>query len=278
MKQLISTLVFASLSILANHSLAMDSQDSGVSPAQKWYQIEVLIFSQQDVFGDEVSPRDIILAYPDNLIDLDNNNQGFIALPDSARKLGPDAYTMNRTGVYKVLFHKAWRQPGRAPQQTPWIMIKAEKPDSSLNGSLRIYLSNYLYLNTNFWLTRYAGLRARAINSAAPPALNAEASAESSTLEAASLSPEPSPWPLPPTPPSASKSTDLATDFANTGATQFGMTAREINEIVLLKQSSRLKLNKLYYFDHPKLGLLIRVSRYAKAPIKEPTKSEGVIE
>lgn len=269
--------VFASLS----HG---DENDSDKESLQKWYKVEAIIFTQRDVFGDEHTTRDVVMSYPNKLIDLDNNSAGFVALPKGERELGPDAYSLNRTGVYNVLFHKVWRQPGLEPMAAPWINIDVTGENSALNGSLRVYLSSYLHLESNIWLVSYAtGLEATVphdLNS--PPPVNTALTTEEplQTADDAALpTPLPKAWPQPPTSPLALlKSTpeeQSTVKPANEGVIALNTGQRNIEEIILLKQASRLKLNKLHYFDHPKMGLLLKVSRSKAPAVNIPPNTES---
>lgn len=283
------------LTLLASLSHANDTDNdnkAAAKPVQKWYKVEVIIFTQRDVFGDELASRDIVMSYPENVIDLDNNLADFVTLPDGERELGPDVYSLNRTGVYNVLFHKAWQQPGLAPTAAPWINIDIAGENTAINGSLRVYLSSYLHMESNIWQVSYA----TALETTNPQSLGNTALTEedsSQTLPGTGISlPAPAPWPQPPTPPIAlSKLTTeeqstsemlnpisvdavelnpITVDTAELNAVQ-----RNIEEIILLKQASRLKLNKLHYFDHPKMGLLFKVTRSEEPIIKNLPKPEN---
>jgi len=274
--KLLALTVFALLA-----SPGYSSEDKGTEKTkQKWYRVEAIIFTQKDVFGDELSSRDIVLAYPEDLIDLDNNKVGFTPLPQSERKLGPDAYSLNRTGVYKALFHKAWLQPGLAPAKAPWINIDISDDNTALSGSLRVYLSSYLHLESNLWHVNYASqFQSQGAEALSIEPLNNEGLSESSPLDPTTAIALPhaeiTPWPRPPIPvlsTQANSTTNIneddtpATDNVITPENSpFNPMPRKIEDIILLKQASRLKLNKLHYFDHPKMGLLLKITR-ATAP------------
>ena len=301
MKRLSQALTLLTLALLANlsHSAA-NSTDK--KREQKWYRVEVIIFTQKDGFNDELSSRDIVLSFPPQLIDLDNNTHGYTALPDSDRALNADARSLQRTGQYKVLFHRAWRQPGLAPANSPWINIHQVAENTALNGSLRVYLSSYLHMESHLWHVSYSPESLSPTSGQlAPKATNPAIAATMGNLqtlpetEALQLNP----WPLPPTSPlmaSAPNTPDQplkhhnainqallgqvsATPPATINDKQplntavIDGTPRGIDEIILLKQASRLTLNKLHYFDHPKMGILVTVSRDTTA-IGEVQKQE----
>lgn len=125
--------------------------------ARNWYQVELIIFSQSDNFGEETYIPDVKRSYPEKLAQLQTTGTGnqFTSVDKSAWSLSPDAYTLSRTGVYKVLCHEAWQQPGIALQSAPWLVISGGSNLSDhqeLEGSIRAHLSNYLHLSTDLWL------------------------------------------------------------------------------------------------------------------------------
>ena len=174
--------------------------------AQKWYRVEVLVFSQLDSYATERAPTQVRLEQPEKVVDLAFTGNTNIRLLDKAqRSLNPDAYTLNSTGVYRVLFHEAWVQAGQSKHRAPWIQVRGGEyigATRQLDGVLRIFLSSYLHLNTRLQLRR-------------------------------------------------------------TGADSREHGGDAV--IYSLEQSEVLKIGKLHYVDHPKLGLLIKVTR-ATAP------------
>ena len=168
---------------------------SALGDSADWYQVEVIIFSQQDLFQQENHRRDIELSFPLNsryLIDpaaeesdnkpanesqssaiasaVLNASQSPVALPDrpqepafvllaeDLQQLGPDQYSLQRAPGYRVLFHEAWRQPGESFEQAPWLIIQGGKQYGEhfeLEGAIRLVKSRYLHIQTNLWKTRF---------------------------------------------------------------------------------------------------------------------------
>ncbi len=157
-----------------------------------WYQVEVIVFSQQDIFREEANRRDVELKYPENLVQLEGmesdrgkaepplyallvekpvpieqmltsvsstevpEEPAYVSLPSSERTLNAEAYSLNRSGVYKVLFHQAWRQPGLDENQSPWVYVKGGgsfEKHHELEGSLRLIKARYLHIQANLWRT-----------------------------------------------------------------------------------------------------------------------------
>src|SRR5690554_4553942 len=132
----------ALLSLLATLSLLPFSQLSHSSDSERWFQIEVIVFSRLNGdSGEEHWPRD-----PNYL------------LPSSERELNRYANALGRHSGHRVLFHEAWRQPFRDNREAPPVIITGGDAYGShfeLEGSIRVTLSRYLHLNTNLWLTRF---------------------------------------------------------------------------------------------------------------------------
>ncbi len=215
--------------------------------AQKWYQIEVLIFTQSDNFGDEASLPGATLKYPLNWVELSaaGSNNTFTVVDKTARHLNPDAYTLNSTGTYKVLYHQAWQQPGISSRKAPWLIVSGGRmldDHQQLEGSIRLYLSSYLHMETNLWLLS--------------PAINTSGEGGLSKL------PSTDDVPISPVRARGSQSPGV---FGGGSAYDLSTSARgpamDLSHIHTLRESARLQLGKTHYLDHPKMGILVKVVR-----------------
>lgn len=209
--------------------------------AARWYQVEVIIFSQQDSYGNEKAPQGIHLHFPARVTGFGKND--FVQLTKEQRQLNADAYTLARTGVYKILFHEAWVQPGLRQGQAPWLLVSGGKPvgdRDQLEGSLKLYLNNYLHLATNLWLLQPSDAYLSPSSS-----LPATSGAYASTRN------------LPPLPGASPSGAQILRGS--------GYQAVPLKSIYTFEQSNRLQLGKIHYLDHPKMGILVKATR-AQAP------------
>lgn len=232
------------MSLLLSNSLAYAETNAASAPEDRWYQVEVIIFAQQDNFGDE-HPSTKTLRYPEALLDITSPDSPFPLVNKDEWQLGPDAYTLNRSQRYRVLYHQAWRQAGRTPAGASWIKILGGKPIDQhyeLEGSLRVYKTRFLHLETNLW---------RIVSDSADSApvtydnLAIETDRQA-TVQPTVGAPKQNLITLPPIP---------------------GSSDREIIQTTLsgrvytLQASQQLSSGELHYVDHPNLGILIRVDR-----------------
>ncbi len=271
-----------------------------------WYQVEVIIFDQQDEFGDEGTRTDIELGYPepraflmdageiadreaarleaetasrppdalDRLLIPPEKRQRppseypFVPLPKGERSLNPDAYTLERNGRYRVLFHKAWRQPAKDSGRAPWVVVAGGErfgDHRELAGSVRFYHSRHPHFQVDLWRTTFGA-----------PLFGGD----HLTL--------PSPWPTlpdrpePPPPVTPAVATTLFSadglpqvqaqkrdDAARTFAAPTTRLRYPVEAIDLMRQSHRLDTGQIHYFDHPRLGVLVRVTPYTPLDLVE---------
>ena len=84
------------------------------------------------------------------------------------------AYRLVRDSGYEVLWHEAWVQPLAAQDEAvPLLLDRAGDPDRApwprLQGSVRLYLSRYLHLETALWLNTEGSYLPDGWRAEAPP-------------------------------------------------------------------------------------------------------------
>lgn len=259
----LSLLLLSSKSLLASEDFPELVGSSGSS--ERWYRVELLIYKQKSVAGtvEEVWPYEISLSYPDNWVKLKNQEE-YIANPyphpvlaswlsriktspytpfvlqgESTKSFSKTAKQIERSEE-GVLFHGVWWQPfiQNDTRETPAILIKAGKQygdHAELEGSVSFKLSRYLHISTNLWLSEFA----------APAPDSADA-------------PVRSPWPaLPPSPdqPVLSDASDVTLPLEPVIA-----ESHLPSQVILIKQARRMRSEETHYIDHPKLGIIVRIT------------------
>ncbi len=274
-----------------------------------WYQVEVIIFSQQDLFNEERHTKDIELSFPDNIRQLldselkaelkqepqpvSTDDQAFQVLPESAMEMVPDRNRLNRAPGYRVLFHKAWRQPGLGQTESPWIFIEGGNKTNDrheLEGSFRLVRNRYLHIQANLWKTKFLPT---GYQLAQPVTLSSGADAYNSGNGFGNSSGNTAPsrqgmtsslrsvqlqWPpLPALPAFSSEgassegasSEGISSEKESTDAEEEFIIERKVqtqpslaSDIVVLNQSTRVTRKELTYLDHPNMGAVVLVTKY----------------
>jgi hypothetical protein len=263
--------------------LALLLADAAPAQEERWYRVELLVFSQQAQGAGSGEQWVAIpeLAYPEPLrfliepgriaanlrayrgrssidgygrqiIDVrspaggepdtggDAAGSAFTLLPASELEFRDKAVQMSRSGRYRTLFHEAWQQPvGDKAAAVPIALDHSGDGGHwpALQGSINLYLSRYIHLQTNLWLNTngeyFPGAWRMPPPPLAPPSLivtGLPAQAEQPywvTHEAESAAP---------------------------GAVY------PYRHAVLLRQSRRMRSNEIHYIDHPLMGLLVKLT------------------
>jgi len=237
------------------------------SSLERWYRIELLIYKQKSAPDaiEEVWPHEISLSYPTNWVRLKSQEE-YIANPHphpvlaswlSRIKTSPYTpfvlqgdSTKNFSKAVKqiqrfegdVLFHGVWWQPfiQNDTRESPAILIKAGKrygDHAELEGSINFKLSRYLHISTNLWLSEFAG----------------------SFTEI---------WPTLPLPPDQIPLilTDDALQEADLILSSKPVVSDDFfpSEVVLIRQSRRMRSEETHYIDHPKLGIVVRLTPHTE--------------
>lgn len=282
-------LLAASVGLLFSH-LAAAQPLSRDGPEEKTYQVEVIIYSQGgNSRGEgEVWRTDIELDYPlewrellspaqlsgmeeetsaangaaenAEVIDPTENlgDRALLLLPEEELTLSAEARRLGRSSNRRVLFHGAWRQSMLENRKEPGILIAGGEQfgeHHELEGSINLYLRTYLHIETDLWLSRIA----------------------------TNFGQEHPPWPKLPWPPNRPAEPEdlfiiddggsgLWHQFNQNGNAEYEAILSEpyvVENVVLMQQQRRMRSGELHYIDHPRMGLLVKLTPY------EPPEEES---
>lgn len=182
----------------------------------------------------------------------------FVALPAEQREFRGKAAYMQRSGRYQTLFHQTWVQPvSDEARALPLVLDRSGDTGQwpRLQGSVKLYLSRYLHLQTNLWLNTpgdyLPGLWSMPAPPLGPPSLVIEA------LPVALETP-PEQW-------SVEQETVLTEDLLdpNGPPTQDEEETGPVypyRHAVLLQQKRRMRSTEVHYLDHPLFGLVVKLT------------------
>ena len=221
----------------------------------------------------------------------------FVLLRADYREMRGKAALMERGGRYTVLFHETWVQPvGPEKRSLPIVLDRSGDTQewSRLQGTINLFLSRYLHVQTNLWLNTAGeylpGTWQMPAPPLGPPSLIIE---EQELIDLATATGE-----MPQSSrPGAEEAADAlevnasGTDIARQSETPMasglltqetgdGLTAPYSNDsitgleggesaeavspiypyrhAVLLEQTRRMRSNEIHYIDHPLMGVIIK--------------------
>lgn len=230
------------------------------------FEIEMIVFSHTGGMEQsrETWPATPRLQYPEKWVDFDSTKGDSLFLSPVAPRLNNKVAALERSGNYRVLFHKTWRQVLQQKHKSPAILISGGKTFGDhhrLEGSVTLSVSRYLHLSTDLWLNDFGSgtdrnnmngpetrgvmlprrPSAKVATAAAPDNPAAPGNADSG-FRASSLDPTPA--------------------ETGTAATPAPVYARRVT---LLREERRMRSGELHYLDNPAFGVLIEVRTLKKS-------------
>ena len=266
-----------------------------------WYQVELIVFSHSAGSAAEQWDATPDLTYPETsrlLADelslpavstsreqaaptTPSQPTAFTLLPSNQRALRNKAAAIQRSSRYQVLFHEAWNQQitDRA-NALPIILDRSGDGGAwpALQGTIKLYVARYLYLETNLWLNTRGEYLSGSWRMPAPPVGPSSRSFEESEFELL-LTPEPeaelalrrnSEQPQNQNL-SADPTMSLEPELAPSAFITITDNIETLEPIypfrhaVLLQQTRRMRSGEVHYIDHPMLGVVVTIT-----PLPEP--------
>lgn len=181
----------------------------------------------------------------------------YVILPEQQQEFRGKAATMQRSGRYQLLFHETWVQPVADESRTlPVVLDRSGDggPWPRLQGTIKLYLSRYLHVQTNLWLNTFGNYLPGEWRMPAPPlgppSLLIEDAADVAFEEPAQQ------W-------SAVAQNEVTAPDANDMQILPEVDPGPVypyRHAVLLRQKRRMRSTEVHYIDHPLFGLVIKVT------------------
>ncbi len=289
-----------SSSLICQPLFAQNTPEPSEADPIRWYQIELIAFSQSiSSQGQEQWRPDIALAYPPNWKQLktpqefkapegadeenpndeavnendetseasssiatDLNVEPYYLLPTEDQELNPNARALKRDKRYRVLFHQSWRQPVVDIENAPSLLISGGDSFSNHHElEGSITISVARYLHLHTNLWLSEFTRNYGQEQGQWPALPIRPDLRQVESQEWSTSLEES---------------DAWSNF-NGPESEFEKILNQpyvLDRVVLVKQKRRMRSGELHFIDHPLLGLLIKVTPYELPVEDEPLETE----
>jgi hypothetical protein len=193
----------------------------------------------------------------------------YVLLDAAEREFNSEGARIRRSKGMRLLFHQAWRQPVHNRDQASDIQIDSEGMTDFpvLQGSIKLYVSRYLHLETNLWLNDSRTDLPEKWAMPAPP-LPTEPGPEIIDYQFRIALPEQSYFDVP-----SIQLDDLASVSPEPFDEEEFLSQRfyvPFNHALLLQQKRRMRSGELHYIDHPRLGVMIKLVPYEFSPILPP--------
>ncbi|MCB1697748.1 MAG: hypothetical protein KDI10_17175 [Halioglobus sp.] len=200
----------------------------------------------------------------------------YVILPRSYQEFAGKADVMQRSGRYPVLFHETWVQPLEPePSSLPIVLDRSGDSQQwpALQGSVRLYLSRYLHIETNLWLNTAGQYLPGTWRMPAPPFGPPSLIIEEEEVVDMAAAIDGVPGESAP----ATEATTAVVELAASGDTVTAVAADPAGDAVagvavveavapvypyrhavLLQQTRRMRSGEVNYIDHPMLGAIIK--------------------
>ena len=200
--------------------------------AESWYQVEVIIFDRlyPDSAGEQW--RDTPFILPDDPVEpraaLAGERLPYSLLPRARHRLGGIYNVLGRAPEYRPLLHLSWRQPAAEGRRASYVRLQHPPPDPTTAPAA----AEPMFVEQ---LVRPERIIDGVIRIRGGFYLHAD-------IDLSCFKPIPPENTLPP-----------ASATAEPAAIQKTRLA--------LKETRKIKLDEIHYFDHPMYGLILQVSR-----------------
>jgi hypothetical protein len=200
----------------------------------------------------------------------------FTVLDADAREFNSKASEMARSGRYDILFHETWAQPMVSKTDTLPIVVDRSGDNQAwpkLQGSIKLYLSRFLHIETNLWLNTmgeylpdYWIIPAPPLG---PPSLvieEPEAPWEALTVAEDMAAPS--------TQAVAEEPTENADDNAILAVDSVPVSPW--HHAILLQQKRKMRSTEVHYIDHPMLGVVALITPLSDDDLEAMAAAEFV--
>ena len=253
-----------------------------------WYRVEMMVFSRPAGSEAEQWNPTPDLAYPDEsrmltrVAATSESKKGALngvrqatpltILPKSQQEFSGRAAAMRRSGAYRVLFHEAWTQQMASQADTLPIVLDKSGDEGvwpDLQGSIKLYVARYLYLETNLWLNTRGEYLQGSWRMPAPPL----GPSSSIVLVEEQKSPREAPGAYQPTA-AVPQPTSLAIQTSGKITEQLE-PIYPFRHAVRLTQTRRMRSGEVHYIDHPMLGIIVKITPLIDKKLETKVEAES---
>lgn len=185
----------------------------------------------------------------------------FEYLPEENLNLRKTRDALTRRNHYRVLFHETWLQPMSAPEKSPALILHGGKrygDHFELQGYINISVSRFLHIQTDLWLSEFSVNHGQDIGHWPQLPLEPHLSMPRTSTDPTDAQHQP-------------RDADMVNLTPPGTLSNWGSDAEYwqediaeppylVNQISTLRQKRRMRSGEVHYLDHPKLGILIKIT------------------
>lgn len=269
MKVLLSTLV-----------LIFVSSSNIMAEELRYYDVEIIVIENQapDAKKSEHWPLEVNINKPENTVELGlqpptewlpidaDFSISFKALPPEAYQLNAEIEKISQSSSQRVIFHRAWRQPGLDKKIAMPVYFKKIVSDTPLETITHEKITDLEYNNqandtsSNNTAAEIPGIdnefEASTLEGIFRVTLSRYLHLEAELVYREKL-------------PVAAETEYSVNNEGFFGEITSPVSAEEKQGVIYLKQTRhRMKSNELHYIDHPVLGILVKITPYVKPEVE----------
>lgn len=222
-------------------SLVLGAQNS---TAQSVFDIEFVFFKRIDQQDNSAQVKETELPEIETKFSFSNLPEGFTLLTDSQLKLHGVWDRLRTSQNIRPMLHIGWRQPLMDKSETPWLSYSAE--DAPEEAGLDVFNGLIRFSRNQGLLVEHKVTGFKPLNlpeEFMQPTDDDNSSYEYDEVEAAVAAPTEQPM------------VDM-------------QMPEQLHGYFVLSENRKIKLDELHYFDHPNMGILLKVTPH-KASLEE---------
>ncbi|CAA0120429.1 Uncharacterised protein [Zhongshania aliphaticivorans] len=249
--------VVALFILLSASNMAFSQNDSR-------FHIDLVVFANNDPSNryEEDWPDNLHLRYPRNWVRIDNSGNSLQKVDYMDPEFEKTLKSLRLSSRYKPLIQASWQQDLKSRKNAPAILIQGGRQYGNhyeLEGYLRVAVERYLHVDTNLWLSSF-GSQAGNYYLPRQPLRFDEPEEESPFIdEDFESSPEYAKF---------LEQNPSSTQTLSQTPVQAQNNDYPIEQIVVMKQQRRMRSDELHFIDHPRFGLIIKVTKIKTKPVE----------
>jgi len=230
---------------------------SGVALSQNnRFHVDLVIFENNDQSSryEEDWPENLHLRYPRKWIRLDNSGNTLQKVDYMDPEFEKALKSLRLSSRYKPLLQASWQQDLNPRKKAPAILIQGGKQYGNhyeLEGYIRVAVERYLHVDTNLWLSSFGSRGGNYYLPRQPLSFDEPEEEPRFVDESYESSPEYAEF-LKQNPGYSPQKNQVQQTQSND---------YPIDQIVVMKQQRRMRSDELHFIDHPRFGVIIKVTK-----------------